>query len=314
MADSFNNRVVELTPAGVQTTLGFTGLAAPHGVAVDSAGDVYVVDSGYQQLVELPALQIAPAFTSPASATFTTGSPGSFVATASGAPAPTFSETGALPAGVTLASTGVLSGTTTQDGTYPITITATNGIGSPATQSFILTVDQAAIITSPATATFTTGVKSSFKPKATGFPAPVITESGTLPAGVGFKGGKLSGSPKVTGTFPITFTASNGIGTPAAQGFTLKVLGFHVSTTKLPSGTRGVAYSAQLNALGGLAPLTWTNTTALPSGLALSASGLVTGTVPTTVAAGTYYFKVRVTDSTLPTHRVVTARVRITLA
>ncbi len=60
--------------------------------------------------------------------------------------------------------------------------------------------------------------------------------------------------------------------------------------------------------------MTWTLTTALPSGLTLSPSGLVTGTVPTTVAAGTYTFKVRVTDSTLPTNQVATAAVKITLA
>jgi hypothetical protein len=115
----------------------------------------------------------------------------------------------------------------------------------------------------------------------------------------------------VTGTFTITLTADNGIGSPATQTFTLKVLGFHVSTLKLPPGTRGVAYSAHLAALGGTAPLTWKATTALPSGLKLSSSGLVSGTVPTTEPAGTYTFKVRVNDSKLPAHRVATATVKV---
>jgi hypothetical protein len=39
----------------------------------------------------------------------------------------------------------------------------------------------------------------------------------------------------------------------------------------------------------------------------------VSGTVPTTVAAETYTFKVTVTDSTLPTHSVATAKVKIAL-
>ncbi|HEV3131754.1 MAG TPA: Ig domain-containing protein, partial [Acidimicrobiales bacterium] len=83
----------------------------------------------------------APAITSANSTSFSQGSAGTFMVTASGYPAPTFSETGALPAGVTLnATTGVLSGTTSVFGTYPITLTASNGISPNATQSFTLTV------------------------------------------------------------------------------------------------------------------------------------------------------------------------------
>src|SRR5262249_564729 len=63
--------------------------------------------------------------------------------TATGTPTATFSVSGALPVGVSFnSSTGVLSGTPdpgTADG-YPITFTAHNGIGSDATQSFMLTV------------------------------------------------------------------------------------------------------------------------------------------------------------------------------
>jgi YVTN family beta-propeller protein len=258
-----------------------------------------------------PSVPVPPVFTSPASATFTEGRPSSFTVTATGTPPPTFNATGTLPTGVTLASTGVLSGTPTQNGVFPLTITASNGSGTPATQSFRLTVDSAPVITSPATATFTKGVKGSFTPKAIGFPLPKITKSGALPAGVKFTGGKLTGTPTVTGTFSITLTANNGIGTEATQAFTLKVLGFHISTLTLPAGTRGVAYSAHLAALGGTAPLAWKATTALPSGLKLSSSGLVSGTVPKTEPAGTYTFKVRVSDSTLPAHRVATATVTV---
>jgi hypothetical protein len=245
---------------------------------------------------------VTPVLTSPASATFTEGNPAAFTVTATGTPAPTFSETGTLPTGVTLTSTGVFSGTPTQNGVFPIT------------QSFTLTVDSAPVITSPAKATFTKGVNGSFTPKATGFPAPTIVESGALPAGVKFTGGKLTGSPTVTGTFPITLTADNGIVTEATQTFTLKVLGFQVSTLKLPAGTRGGAYSAQLAALGGTTPLRWKANTALPSGLKLSSSGVVSGTVPTTVAAGTHTFKVGVSDSTLPTHQVAMATVKVTFS
>ncbi|MGA2049184.1 MAG: putative Ig domain-containing protein [Terracidiphilus sp.] len=84
----------------------------------------------------------APAIDSASNAEFTVGKLSSFTVMATGYPSPTFSETGSLPGGVTLSSVGSLSGTPAAGsyGSYPITITATNGIGSNATQSFTLTI------------------------------------------------------------------------------------------------------------------------------------------------------------------------------
>jgi len=62
--------------------------------------------------------------------------------TSTGYPAPDFTETGTLPAGITLhTESGLLTGTPRAGtaGTYPITITVTNSSGS-ATQSFTLVV------------------------------------------------------------------------------------------------------------------------------------------------------------------------------
>jgi streptogramin lyase len=83
---------------------------------------------------------IAPTISSGNAVTFTTGAVGAFQVIASGSPTPTFSETGALPGGVTLNSAGVLSGTPTVTGSFPITITANNGVSPDATQPFTLTV------------------------------------------------------------------------------------------------------------------------------------------------------------------------------
>src|SRR5271170_2561899 len=46
---------VSVTFAGAQTALPFTGLTDPVGVAVDRAGDVFVVDTENNRVVELPA-------------------------------------------------------------------------------------------------------------------------------------------------------------------------------------------------------------------------------------------------------------------
>jgi hypothetical protein len=83
----------------------------------------------------------APAITSAATATFTVGQASSFTATATGTPAPTLSYSGALPSGVSFTN-GTLSGTPAAgtETTYPLVLTASNGIGSAATQNFTLTV------------------------------------------------------------------------------------------------------------------------------------------------------------------------------
>jgi mono/diheme cytochrome c family protein len=86
-----------------------------------------------------------PTFTSAASTTFTVNAPGSFTATASGTPATfTWSQTGTLPIGITFStSTGVLSGTPTQAGSFPLTLGVSNGVMPNASQSFTLTVAKA---------------------------------------------------------------------------------------------------------------------------------------------------------------------------
>ncbi|MBZ5722427.1 MAG: putative Ig domain-containing protein [Acidobacteriia bacterium] len=182
------------------------------------------------------------AITSASNTTFTVGAPGTFTVTATGFPAPTISEAGALPNGV-MFSGGVLSGTPASGtgGTYNITFTAHNGVGADATQTFTLTVNQAAAITSAGSTTFAVGTPGTFTVTATGFPAPTISESGTLPSGVNFSGGVLSGTPAIgtTGTYNLVFTAHNGIGADSTQNFTLIVSGpmFTVSPTSVNFGT-----------------------------------------------------------------------------
>jgi hypothetical protein len=84
----------------------------------------------------------APAITSgtpPATATTSNGY--SFTFQSSGYPAPTFSVTGGtLPPGLSLSLAGVLSGTPTTAGIFMVTISASNGVGSDASQSFTITI------------------------------------------------------------------------------------------------------------------------------------------------------------------------------
>jgi hypothetical protein len=135
-----------------------------------------------------------------------------------------------LPSGVSFyANTGTFYGTPAPGtgGSYSITITASNGVGSDATQSFTLTVNEPSAITSADSARFAVGAAGSFPIAVTGFPNPILHEDGVLPAGVTFDSasGVLSGAPAdgTAGIYPIAFTASNGVGSEVTQDFTLTV-------------------------------------------------------------------------------------------
>jgi len=67
----------------------------------------------------------------------------------------------------------------------------------------------------------------------------------------------------------------------------------------LPSATVKAAYQADLNATSGSPPYAWSLATgsALPLGLSLSSSGLISGTLASTVTTGNYSFTAKATDS-----------------
>jgi hypothetical protein len=231
----------------------------------------------------------APAITSASSTTFATGTSNTFTVTATGFPTPTITEVGTLPTGVSF-SGSTLSGTPTQSGTFPITFHANNGIGTQATQSFTLTVSQAPAITSANNTTFVVGTAGTFTVTATGSPTPTITEAGTLPTGVTFSGGKLSGTPTQSGSFPITFYANNGVGTQASQSFTLTVdQAPAITSANTASFALGAASSFTVTTTGFPIPTSITESGNLPAGVTFTNNGNGTATlagVPT--AGGTF--------------------------
>jgi hypothetical protein len=190
---------------------------------------------------------VPPAITSTANAPFTIGSFSSFLVTTTGTLVPSIKEKGKLPKDLTLTDndngTASLAGTpgATTGGAYPrlsegvheITIVATFGSGTTKqvlTQAFTLTVDQAPMITSRATKKARVGVSFSFAVKTRGYPTATIDESGVLPPGVTFTNNGngtaiLAGMPGdgSAGTYPITISASNGVGSPASQSYSLLV-------------------------------------------------------------------------------------------
>jgi large repetitive protein len=249
----------------------------------------------------------APAITSANNTTFTVGTNGIFTVTATGMPASTFAETGALPIGVTFNdSTGVLSGTPVPGtgGTYNLTFTASNGVSPDATQTFLLTVIRAPVITSANGTTFTPGTAGSFTVTVKGFPVPTVDETGALPAGVSFdpstdvlSGTPLSGS---SGAYDLVFTATNGVGMPAVQDFTLLVdVAPAITSPNATTFTVGTAGSFTVTASGYPSP-TFTETGALPNGVAFNDStGVLNGT-PSTGTGGIYDLTVTATNGVSP--------------
>ena len=68
-----------------------------------------------------------------------------------------------------------------------------------------------------------------------------------------------------------------------------------ISTTTLPAGASGAAYSITFTAVGGTAPYKWAISGALPAGLTLDANkGILSGTP---AATGSFPLTVQVTDS-----------------
>ena len=240
----------------------------------------------------------APTISSGASTTFTVGTAGTFSVTTTGFPAPSLSESGALPSGVTFTDnhngTATLAGTPAANsgGSYPFTITASNGIGTNATQSFTLTVNQAPVITSGSSVTFTINTAGTFTVTSSGNPKPALSETGALPTGVTFVDNHngtatLAGTPTVSGAFPITITANNGVSPNGTQSFTLTVAQAPaVSSAAATTLTVGTAGTFSVTTTGFPAP-SLSETGALPGGVTFTDNHNGTATLAGTPAAGT---------------------------
>ncbi len=144
--------------------------------------------------------------------------------------------------------------------------------------------------------------------------------TGSLPAGLTLNAatGAITGTPTGPQVGTISFTATvtdseNPAKTANANlSIAISAPPLSVTTSSLPGGTLGSAYSQTLAATGGITPYTWSVTTGtLPAGLTLNAStGVISGT-PTGSLTGPINFTVTVTDSESP---VKTASANLSIA
>ncbi|MGY5808915.1 putative Ig domain-containing protein [Rhizobium sp. LEGMi198b] len=255
--------------------------------------------------VSAPTLALSPS--AGALSSGTVGRAYSQTITASGGTAPyTYSlVSGALPSGLTLSTSGVISGTPAAAGASNFTVRATDsstGTGPfSSTQAYSLTVTANPPIAGNATATVATNSTNNPVTLAlTGGTATSVTVSTQATHGSATATGtSITYTPTAgyAGSDSFAYTAANADGSsePAIVSVTVSVPTVSVSPTSLPSGTIATAYSQTITASGGTAPYTYAVTAgSLPAGLTLSSTGVLSGTA---TAAGTFNLTITATDS-----------------
>ena len=250
----------------------------------------------------------------------TTGLPYTFVLSASGKPPYTWSIlAGSLPAGLTLASNGVISGIPLpqENALFSVAVIVTDSLGATDSRSFGLTVTKpipALAVTTLTLPNGNVGIAYQVSLSASGGQSPYRWSilAGPLPAGLTLaSNGVISGIPtQENALVSIAVTVADSLGATDSRSFGLAVTkpipSLAVTTLTLPNGNVGIAYQVSLNASGGQAPYQWSiSQGTLPAGLTLNASGLISGTPS---AAGTFTFGAQVSDqgNSLPAGRLIT--------
>jgi hypothetical protein len=248
------------------------------------------------------------------------GQPYTASVTAGGGTTPyTFTAVG-LPTGLNInSSTGQITGTPGVSGTSNVAITVTDST-NPTHQT--VTVNLSLNIVAPLSITTTSlpgGVQSqsyNATVSAIGGTNPITFTATGLPTGLSISAtGQITGIPATPGTVTAAITATDStnpthLTATANLSITIVAPVTITTTSPLPGGVVGTAYSGTVAATGGTPPITWT-ATGLPAGLGINAStGAITGN-PTT--AGTTTASITATDSTNPTHLTATANLSITI-
>ncbi|HUQ95490.1 MAG TPA: Ig domain-containing protein [Bryobacteraceae bacterium] len=235
------------------------------------------------------------------------GTPYSVNMVVSGGVSPYRYITAAPPApGLTLDPiSGQLSGTPTQAGSFPFSISYRDSLGGTPGQGQNV-VFAYTLIVAPALAVTTSSlpdgqVNLPYAPQgltAVGGQSPYTWMlAGGAPQGLTISpSGILSGMPTQIGTFPLQIVVTDSLARQASATLPVTIVPpqLLITTNALPSGVQGTAYSTSLDANGGVPPYLWALTGGGPQGLTMSASGILSGT-PT--QAGTFNLQIGVTDS-----------------
>ena len=259
------------------------------------------------------------------------------LAATGGVPPYTFAvTTGALPAGLTMDTSGHITGTPAgPNGSTSFTVTVTDKSNPPQTGSkglsITINLPPAPTIAPTTLPNGNVGTPYSQTLTVSGGLGPFtwIVSSGTLPAGLTLTTNSPTTTAKISGTpttaqssvaFTISVTDTSNPPQVGMQAYTVTInppAPLAITTTSLPNGAFNMAYSTTINATGGIAPYTFSldpTSGPLPAGLsftndAVNNQGKISGT-PTTAGMFTNII-VDVHDSQVPT--AATAKATFTL-
>ena len=175
-------------------------------------------------------------------------------------------ESGALPPGFTLSTSGVLTGTPASEGSYQFVVKAENS-GPSDTETYTLTVRQPVVVKSPLGAvqrpSSEVGIRFGKTFTATGGSGTYTWAlvSGALPAGVALDAtrGAITGTPQTAGNFAFALTATDSEGRVATASAALTVAPrLAIKTLGLKPAKLARTYQVKLATVGGVQPLKWT--------------------------------------------------------
>jgi hypothetical protein len=287
--------------SGTPTVAGTVSLSIK---ATDSSSPVLTATGpvGLTVLAAPPTLTLTP----PPNATVNVPYSGTIGVSGGNAPYTCVQTAGTLPAGLSLSTACVVSGTPTTAGAVTVTVKATDSSspGDSTTGPVTITVLAATTtltLSSPPNATVSVPYSGTIGVSGGTAPYTCTQVGGTLPAGLTLNSAcVVSGTPTTAGTTTVQIHAVDSA-TPTANtvtgpvSITVSPIPTLTLTGSLPNATLGVTYSQTLVASGGIKPYTYSLTAgSLPAGLTLSAGGTISGT-PT--APGASSFTVTVTDT-----------------
>ena len=208
---------------------------------------------------------------------------------------------GNLPSGLTLSAGGTISGSPKSAGTsnFMVKVAGADGKDDNDTQALSIVVSSALAITTGSLPGGQVGVAYSQTLQVSGGTAPYTWSitGGSLPQGLSLSAGQISGTPSSPGmaNFTVKVVDKNSVSDTQNLSINISTAPVSITTSSLPAGKVGTAYSQTLLASGGTGTYTWSIASgSLPAGLNLSGSGQIAGT-PT--VAGNANFTVKVSDA-----------------